>query len=180
MAEITTIARPYAEALFQTATAAGAGTAQQWLPAIEAVASQLNQRDVAQGLSNPGLSDEQRLDLITQLAGQPLPQALTELLKLILKNDRLAAFGAVAQQFRQLKNASEGAADCLVESAFPLSTEEAQALISSLSSKFSLTLKPELRLNPSLIGGVRVTVGDRVLDSSVRARLDAMQARLTA
>jgi F-type H+-transporting ATPase subunit delta len=180
MAELTTIARPYAEALFDTATSTGRGTAQQWLPAIETVASLLEQSDVAYGLSNPRLTDAQRLELITALARVDLPAPLSELLKVVLTNDRLSAFGAIAQQFRQLKHASEGAADCVVESAFALSETDAQSLISALSSKFSLTLKPEIRINPDLIGGVRITVGDRVLDSSVRARLDAMQARLTA
>jgi len=61
-----------------------------------------------------------------------------------------------------------------------MSADETTSLIAALAKKFPLQLKPEVRVNPQLIGGVRVTVGDRVLDSSVRARLDAMQARLTA
>ena len=178
MAELTTIARPYAQALFKAAQEAGA--ADQWLPSLDAIASMLGQDSVESALSNRGLNDSQRFDLIVGLAGVPVPAPVQELLKLALKNRRLPAFVSIAAQFHQLKNASEGSADCIVETAFALSERETADLVAALAAKFSLKLKPEIRLNPQLIGGVRVTVGDRVLDSSVRARLDAMQTRLTA
>jgi F-type H+-transporting ATPase subunit delta len=180
MAELSTIARPYAEALFEAAGAAGREAAGQWLPSLEALSALATQPAVAQGLSNPRLSDAQRFELLAGLAGQALPAPVAELLKLVLKNERLPALGEVAAQFRQLKNRAEGVADCLIESAFPMSAGDTAGLVGALSKKFPFQLKPEVRVNPQLIGGVRVTVGDRVLDSSVRARLDAMQARLTA
>ncbi len=180
MAELSTIARPYAEALFQAATAAGKGSALQWLPALESLAALEALPAVSEGLTNPRLNDGQRFQLLAGLAEHELPAPLAELLRLVLKNDRLAALGEVARQFHDLQNAAEGSADCLIESAFPISDEEAASLVTALARKFPLKLKPEVRVNPQLIGGVRVTVGDRVLDSSVRARLDAMQARLTA
>ena len=86
----------------------------------------------------------------------------------------------IARQFRRLKNESEGAADCLIESAFPLSEQQAQDLLWGLSRKFGLKLRPEVKVDPELIGGVRVTVGDHVLDSSVKTRLAQMHAALTA
>jgi F-type H+-transporting ATPase subunit delta len=180
MAELSTIARPYAEALFAAANAAGKGVAGQWLPALDAIAELVALPSVAQGLSNPRLSDNDRFELISGLCGQTLPTPVAELLRLVLKNERLAALSGIAAQFHGLKNAAEGVADCLIESAFPMSAEETTSLIAALAKKFPLQLKPEVRVNPQLIGGVRVTVGDRVLDGSVRARLDAMQARLTA
>jgi F-type H+-transporting ATPase subunit delta len=180
MAELSTIARPYAEALFDAAGGAGAGAAQEFLASIDAVAALVAQPDVAQALSNPRLSDAQRFELIGGLCGAPLPAPIAELLRVVLKNERLPAFGEIAAQFHQLQNASEGVADCVIESAFPMSAEETASLVAALARKFSLKLKPEVRLDPQLIGGVRVTVGDRVLDGSVRARLEAMQARLTA
>ncbi len=180
MAELSTIARPYAEALFAAATAAGQGTAAQWLPALDAISALVAQPAVAEGLSNPRLSDDNRYELLSGLYGQSVPAPVAELLKLALKNERLSALPAVAAQFHELKDSSEGVAQCLIESAFPMSAEEATSLVAALAKKFPLQLKPEVRVNPQLIGGVRVTVGDRVLDSSVRARLEAMQARLTA
>jgi F-type H+-transporting ATPase subunit delta len=92
----------------------------------------------------------------------------------------LAVLSEVAKQFRQRKNAAEGAADCLIESAFPLADGQLDELLWGLSRKFGLKLKPEVKVDPELIGGVRVTVGDHVLDGTVKARLAEMQAALTA
>jgi F-type H+-transporting ATPase subunit delta len=97
----------------------------------------------------------------------------------VIENDRLATLPKVAAQFRALKNDADGTADCLIETAFELSDAQLGDLLQGLGRKFPGRLKPELRLQPQLIGGVRVTVGDRVLDGSVRARLDAMRAQLT-
>jgi F-type H+-transporting ATPase subunit delta len=187
MAELSTIARPYAEALFAAARAgkdgklaAGGGVAAQWAPAVDAIAALVADPVAAESLSNPALTDARRFELIGAVTKQSLPAPVGELLKLIIENGRLAAFPEVAAQFHTLRNAAEGSADCVIESAFAMSDAEVASLLAALSKKFPLKLKPEVRLNPSLIGGVRVTVGDRVLDSSVRARLDAMQARLTA
>jgi len=187
MAELSTIARPYAEALFAAAragkdgkTVAGAGLAAQWAPAVDAIAALVADPAAAASLSNPALSDARRFELIGAVARLSLPAPVAELLRLVLENGRLAAFPEVAAQFHALRNAAEGSADCIIESAFAMSDTEVAGLVAALAKKFPLKLKPEVRLNPSLIGGVRVTVGDRVLDSSVRARLDAMQARLTA
>jgi len=179
MAELSTIARPYAEALFDAARN-DAPAATQWQAAIDALAAFLADADVSSALSNPQLSDARRFELIAGLYGQALPLQVAQLLKLLLENGRLAALPEVALQFRKLLNASQGIAECIIESAFPLGAEDVASLLAALSRKFPFHLKPEVRLNPQLIGGVRVTVGDRVLDNSVRARLDAMQAQLTA
>jgi len=178
MAELSTIARPYAEALFDAARTNVAAAA-QWQDAIGAVAALLDDPSVASLLANPQLSDARRFELLSGLYKKPLPGPIGELLKLIIENGRLAALPQVASQFHQQLNASQGVADCIIESAFALSAGELASLLTALSHKFPFELKPEVRINPQLIGGVRVTVGDRVLDSSVRARLEAMQARLT-
>jgi len=184
MAELSTIARPYAEALFAAARAGtdgkGSGQSGAWAAAVDAIAGLVANPQAAEALANPALSDAQRYDLIAALAGQSLPAPVAELLKLVIENGRLAILPEVAAQFHTLHNAAEGSADCIIESAFAISADEVGSLLTALEKKFPFKLKPEVRLNPQLIGGVRVTVGDRVLDSSVRARLDAMQARLTA
>jgi F-type H+-transporting ATPase subunit delta len=184
MAELSTIARPYAEALFAAARAGkdgkGSGQAGPWTAAVDAIAGLVANPQAAESLANPALSDAQRYDLIAALAGQTLPAPVAQLLKVVIENNRLAVLPEVAAQFHALRNAAEGSADCIIESAFAMSPADVTGLVTALEKKFPFQLKPEVRLNPQLIGGVRVTVGDRVLDSSVRARLDAMQARLTA
>jgi F-type H+-transporting ATPase subunit delta len=177
MAELSTIARPYAEALFSTASAQKAADA--WLPQLQALEQAVSEPAVASLTGDPRLSNEQKFDLISAVIGGKLPPPLAAFLKLVIDNDRLPALPEVASQFRRLKNDADGTDDCLIESAFALSDVQLADLIKRLGSKFPRRLKPQVRLEPQLIGGVRVSVGDRVLDGSVRARLDAMRIQLT-
>lgn len=179
MAELSTIARPYAEALFEAARD-NAPSAAQWQGAIDALAALIHDPGVASLLSNPQLSDARRFELLTGLYGKALPAQVAEALRLIIENGRLAVLPELAAQFHSLMNAAQGVADCIIETAFPISANDLASLLTALSHRFPFQLKPEVRLNRELIGGVRVSVGDRVLDNSVRARLEAMQAQLTA
>ena len=179
MAELSTIARPYADALFETARASGEGL-EPWLAVVEELAALMSHPQVAQVVADPKLGDAQVVDLLAGLVRQPLPATGMNFLKLLVANQRLAVLPEVAVQFRQLKNEAEGVADCLIESAFPLSDVEVSDLLAALSKRFGTRLRPSVQVNPALIGGVRISVGDQVLDSSVRARLNQMQTALTA
>jgi F-type H+-transporting ATPase subunit delta len=178
MAEISTVARPYAEALFASAQASGATDA--WLPLVEQLAAVADHPEVAQVVADPKLDQTQVVGLLGGLVKARLPTGLANFLGLLVENDRLGALPAIATQYRRLKNAAAGVADCLIESAFPLSAAQVAELVAALAKKFPLKLNPEVRVEPGLIGGVRVTVGDQVLDTSVRARLDQMRAALSA
>lgn len=179
MAELSTIARPYAEALFKVAKESGQPL-DGWLTLIETLAAGAALPEVAQVVSDPNLGDDKLFGLLAGIVRNPLPEAAASFLKLLIENKRVAVLPEVSVQFRQLKNTSEGAADCLVESAFALTETQVSELVATLSKKFGARLIPTIRTNPDLIGGVRVVVGDQVLDSSVRAQLNQMQAALTA
>ena len=179
MAELSTIARPYAEALFSVAQGTGESL-DGWRTAIDELASLMSHPQVADVVADPNLDHAQVFGLLTGMMKAPLPAAGVNFLNLLIENQRLAVLPEVATQFRQLKNRAEGVADCLIETAFPLSDAQVADLLVSLSKKFGQKLKPEVRVNTGLIGGVRATVGDQVLDSSVRARLTDMQTALTA
>jgi F-type H+-transporting ATPase subunit delta len=178
MAELSTIARPYTQALFSAARAQNAADA--WLPLLHGLDQAISQPQVASLMGDPRLSSGQKFELLSAAVGGKLPAQLAAFLKLVIENDRLSALPEVASQFRQLKNDADGTADCLIESAFALSDSQLADLTKRLANKFPRRLKPEVRVEPQLIGGVRVTVGDRVLDSSVRAQLDAMRIQLTS
>jgi F-type H+-transporting ATPase subunit delta len=179
MAELSTIARPYAEALFSVAHGSGEKL-DVWLCAMEDLARLMEHPQVAGVAADPNLDHAQVFELLHGMMKAPLPAAVTNFLKLLIENQRLAVLPEVAAQFRRLKNHAEGVADCLIETAFPLADAQLAELLASLSKKFGQKLKPEVRVNPGLIGGVRATVGDQVLDGSVRARLADMQTALTA
>jgi F-type H+-transporting ATPase subunit delta len=182
MAELSTIARPYAEALFAAARAeqAAAGALDPWLAALDELAAIAAHAEVAQAVGDPKLSGEQICALLTGLLKSRAPGAVDNLLRLVIDNDRVAALPEIARQFRQLKNEAEGAADCLIESAFPLNEQQLGELLWGLSRKFGLKLKPAVKVDADLIGGVRVTVGDHVLDTTVKTRLAQMRGALTA
>jgi F-type H+-transporting ATPase subunit delta len=179
MAELSTVARPYAEALFSVAQGSGQPL-DAWLAATEELANLMAHPQVAEVVGDPNLDHAQVFGLLTGMLKTSLPEAGDNFLKLLIENQRLAVLPEVAVQFRRMKNSAEGVADCLIETAFPLSDAQVAELVTSLAAKFGRKLKPEIRVNADLIGGVRATVGDQVLDGSVRARLSDMQTALTA
>jgi F-type H+-transporting ATPase subunit delta len=179
MAELSTIARPYADALFETARGSGEGL-DRWLAVVEELARLMSHPQVAEVVADPKLNDGQVVELLGSLVKQPLPAAGTNFLKLLVANQRLAVLPEVAVQFRQLKNQAEGVADCMIETAFPMVDGQVEELVAALSKRFGTKLRATVQVNPALIGGVRIAVGDQVLDNSVRARLNQMQTALTA
>ena len=179
MAELSTIARPYAEALFEAARSEDAPLA-GWLGWLEELAQVAGNPQVEQVAGDPNLGAAQLFDLLAGLLNAPLPAAGANFLRTLIDNDRLAALPEIARQFRALKNAAEGVADCTIESAFPLNAAQVADLVASLTRTFGLQLKPQVVVDAGLIGGVRVAVGDHVLDTTVKTRLAQMQAALTA
>ncbi len=182
MAELSTIGRPYAEALFAAASGdkPAAGALDQWLDVVAEMAAVAQHPEVAQVVGDPNLGAGRVYDLVRGLIKAPLPAAAENFLRLVIDNGRLPALPEVARQFRAMKNAAEGRADCLIESALALTDEQVKDLLWGLSRKFGLTLIPEVKVDPELIGGVRVSVGDHVLDDTVKTRLAKMHAALTA
>jgi F-type H+-transporting ATPase subunit delta len=176
MAELATIARPYAEALFQVSQADLAGTS-AWLDALAAVAGNAQ---LLQFAENPKVDDRQVFDVIAGVVKQPLPQPAQNFLRTLIENKRLAALPEIAHQFRAMKNAKSGAADAVVYSAFPISEFDLGRVSVALEKRFGRKLNLTVQEDPSLIGGIRVVAGDEVLDTSVKARLEQMKVALTA
>ena len=177
MAELATIARPYAEALYKAVGDVDAAQTQQWLDVFAAVAADAEVLRIAQ---SPKVSQDDVMALFGGLSRQELPALARNFLKVVVDNGRLAALPQVAQQFRALSNARLGVADAVVYSAFPLSEVQLQELRPSLEQRFGRKLNLSVELDESLIGGVRVVVGDEEFDASVKARLEQMKAVLTA
>jgi len=176
MAELATIARPYAEALYKAQAADLAGTA-SWLEELAAIAHDAQLLEFA---DSPKVSDAQLFDLISGVVKAALPEAGKNFLRLAIENRRLVAVPEIAKQFRALKNAQSGTADATVFSAFAIDATALADLSATLEKRFGRKLNLRVEIDASLIGGIRVVVGDEVLDTSVKARLEQMKAALTA
>ena len=176
MAELATIARPYAEALSKAAGADLVGTA-AWLDELAAIASNVQLQQYA---GNPGVTSAQTFDVMTGVAKTALPEAAKNFLKVVIDNGRISVLPEIASQFHALKNAESGSSDAVVFSAFSLDAVALTDLATALEKRFGKKLNLKVELQPELIGGVRVVVGDEVLDTSVKARLEQMKAALVS
>lgn len=177
MAEISTIARPYAEAIYRVAKQ---GDLERWAGWLSTMAEVAANPEMAQVIGDPKLDHGQLYDLFVGVTGLSLDDAGRNFVRALIENDRLLALPEIASQFHALKNAGAGMADAHIYSAFPLSEAQVADLVKVLERKFAVKINPSVTLDESLIGGVRVVVNDEVLDSSVRTRLEAMRVALTA
>lgn len=176
MAELATIARPYAEALFKSSQHDLDGTT-QWLDALAGVAGDAQ---LLQFAGNPKVGNRQVFDVVADVSRVQLPEAGRNFLRTVIDNGRLAALPEIARQFREMRNALGGSSDAVVYSAFPIAAEQLGSVAQVLQKRFGRKLNVTVQEDPSLIGGIRVVVGDEVLDTSVRARLEQMKVALTA
>ena len=179
MAELATIARPYAEALYKACTgAAGAdlGSVAAWVDELAAIAANPQLRQLA---DNPKVTRTQVLEVISSVR-QGLPDMALNFLRVLVENGRLQVLPEIAAQFHVLVNQSRGSSDAVVYSAFALDAAALLDVTAVLDKRFGRKLHLSVQTDESLIGGIRVVVGDEVLDTSVKARLEQMKAALTA
>ena len=177
MAELATLARPYAEALFQVAQKGDLMQAREQLDAMADVAANPPLRQFADA---PKSGAQQVFDVITSVANVPLSDASKNLLRTVIDNGRLSVLPEIAAQFHVLVSERSGVADAVVYSAFPIEPAQLADVVATLEARFKRKLNATVQLQPELIGGIRVVVGDEVLDTSVKARLEQMKAALTA
>jgi len=176
MAELATIARPYAEALFKASAKDLAGAA-VWVDELAAIAGDAQ---LLQFAGNPNVSATQVFDVFTGVVKSALPEQAKNFLRTVIDNDRLSALPEIASQFRVLKNAQSGSSDAVIYSAFAMDAGAVADVAVTLEKRFGRKLNPMVEIDEALIGGIRVVVGDEVLDTSVKARLEQMKVALTA
>lgn len=176
MAEIATIARPYAEALYQSAKGDPSAT-WEWLEGLGQFAAN---PELLLYVENPQANTQQVLELLEGLLQKPLPEEAKNLVTLLLANGRFAVLPAIATHFKDLKNAGSGVSEAVVYSAFELTEQQKADLQRYLEKRFERTLHLEVREDAALIVGVRVVLGDEVLDLSARAQLEEMKIALAA
>lgn len=175
MAESVTVARPYAEAVFRTARETGALGV--WSERLARLAMVAQDREVALLIGNPRLSAEQVAQLFISLADDN-DATLSNFIRVLAENRRLTLLPDISRLFELAKGQEEGVKEAVVHSAFPIDAGQVSALVQQLEAHFGTRLTATVSVDPSLIGGVRVAVGDQVLDASVRGKLDAMATAL--
>ena len=168
MAESLTIARPYAEAAFRLARDLGA--LPSWSDALARLAA-VASNDVARDLiGTPQLSVSQVATLIADAAGQLTPEQ-SNFVHVLADNERLSVLPEIASHFEGLRNEFEGVVDAQISSAFPLSEAQVGDIVDTLRNKYGRQVKTTVSIDPELIGGVSIRIGDEVMDASVRGKL---------
>jgi F-type H+-transporting ATPase subunit delta len=178
MAEIATIARPYAEAAFEIARESNG--LEDWSRMLRLCAGIVRDAQVARALDNPRLGVSEKQALLLDIAGDRLTEEGRNFLRVLVDADRIGLLPEIAGLFDALKDHAEGTAKAEIETAYPLQNGQLEELTAALSKRFGKRVEATVRVNPDLIGGARVSVGDSVIDGSVQAKLAAMRTRLRA
>jgi len=170
--EITTVARPYAEAAFERAKETG--HVDIWADAFGLLSAIATDPQMASQIANPNAPRERTRDLILGISADKLPPEVTNLVRLLADNGRLVAIPEIASLFEASREAERGVRKVVVRSAFPLDDaqrkEIAEAMIRRLGSQVDLTVEED----PALIGGIEVHAGDLVIDDSIRGKLEQL------
>ena len=175
MAENVTLARPYAEAIFALADAGGAlGRWSRTLAVMAAVAANPEMRAAT---ANPNISADQVYGLFAGACGDLATEA-QNLARVLIENGRLATLPEIRDVYEELKNEREGVVEAVITSAYPLDSGQLSALVAELEKRFKRKVNPQVSVDAGLIGGVRMQVGDEVIDGSVRGKLAAMAVAL--
>ena len=178
MAERSTIARPYAEAAFRLADASG--KLAEWAAMLEALAQVAGNVRIQAAIADPNVSAPKAAGLFISILGGKLSGEVENLVRVLAENHRLELLPEIRGQFEQLKNEREGVVEARIVSAFELDAAQHSELVSLLEKHTGRKVRSSVAVDPELIGGVRVAIGDRVIDASVRAQLAALESALKA
>ena len=171
-------ARRYAEAAFQVAERDG--TVDGWRRELDSAATIVAEPRIGRTLSNPAIALDTRADAVSTTFGGVASQPVINLIKLMLRRGRIEDVPRVAAEFRRIDNARQGITIATATSAAPLSQDEVAALTSRLEAFTGGRVDLDIHVDPSLLGGLVVQVGDRLIDGSVRGRLERLRNQLVS
>ena len=176
MAEIATVARPYAEATFQTALQKNLlAPVGKGLALVAAIAADEQMRSI---LTDPKVNAQQKKELFNAIAGERADPTVTNLLAVLVENRREVLIGEIARQFDELKHEHERVLRARITSAQPLNEQQRADIVAALEKRYGKKIEAEMDVDPELLGGARVQIGDQVIHASVRDALGQMAAAL--
>ena len=178
MAELTTVARPYAEAVFRSAVdakdVAGFGAKLKSLGIAAA------DRQMSSTLGNPKVNAKEKASLMAAVVGEQVQPVVANLLAMLIDNGKTALLPFITEHFERLQREHDSMLKATITSAFALSDADKAGLVDALAKRYGKRIEAEIRIDASLIGGARVQVGDDVVHASVRDTLEKMKHALTA
>ena len=169
MAELMTVARPYAKAAFEVAREQGQVT--EWADMLSVFADAASDQKFSLALTNPAFSAEEKASALADVCHEVTTDNGKAYLLSLAENKRLALLPAISTLFTEFKLNFEKAVDVHVTSAFQLTAEQGQALAVSLGKKLDRTVNLSSETDANLIGGVVIRTGDLIIDGSVRGKL---------
>lgn len=176
MADLSTIARPYARAVFEMAQ--GSSSLADWSAMLNTLSIIADDSNMQAFVSNPKITPEQAGEMVVDVAGSALNDAGKNLVHLLAENRRLAALPDITVQFEMLKSEAEGTVDVEVTSVEPLTDEHKEKLAASLRTKLGRDVRMSFAQDATLLGGALIKAGDLIIDGTVRGRLDKMAGAL--
>ncbi len=169
MAELSTLARPYAKAAFEYA--AQAGELQSWSDSLATAGSVAQQPNVVKLLSSPSVTAQQQATALIEICGDALDERGQNFLTVLSENHRLQLLPEISLQFDVLKANREKSVDVELVAAHELDAEQQQKLSDALSAKLERKVNMQVSLDKNLLGGAVIRAGDLVIDGSIRGRL---------
>ncbi len=176
MAELVTIARPYAEAVFRLAKEANAFA--EWSRMLALLDTVTRDPQLEALISDPNVKADAITRVVLDVCGSGLNDAGKNFVKILVENDRLGVVAQIAGLYEQLRREHENELEATIVSAFPLSDAQVQELVAGLAKRFGRQVKATATVDPSLIGGARILVGDVVIDGSAAGQLQKMASAL--
>ena len=176
MAERTTVARPYADAAFRIASEANA--LGKWSGMLRTATDIGRDATMTSALENPKLSAEEKSSLFLSVAGDGFDADMRSFVRVLIDARRIALLPEIRTLFEAFKADAEGVAKATIESARPLSEAEVADLAAAMSRRLGKRVETTTAVDPALIGGARIAVGDTVIDGSVRGKLQQMRQEL--
>lgn len=177
MSELTTAARPYARAVFETADKAGALS--EWSETLEYMGAIIANEDVEELLANPKMAKQAGADAFLKLCDGKLDAQAENLVRMLAENDRLSLLPEMSVLYEILKGEAEGSVEALVTTAKKLTETEEKAISKALKKRLGRDIKLNVNIDGSLLGGAIIKAGDLVIDGSLKGRLSKMTAQMT-
>lgn len=176
MREQATLARPYASALFRLAREGEAVA--EWASMLQLLAQVVADPAMKALIADPRLPSDKLKDLVLSIVGDRLTGPAQNLVRVLVDNRRLALAPQIAQLFEEEQARAQRREKVLVRSAYPIDSEHEQAIAKAMRARLGCEVEVQTEVDRSLIGGVVIRTGDRVLDASVRGRLQQLAAAL--